>query len=260
MIALCRGRMSTQILIGFWAWVQQQPAKPLRVGPSMRSMVPSFSRCLSFSSICFRTWNGMRWWGCATNLIDSSTCMRTGSPFYSPIPLVRLGESSRKSGAPGGRLTALIRFNFWDVVQLSIEPLAMLAWSLSHRLSGSADMYGYTLTLGPGFRLSKSLLLRCSLCSRICHYADRCVRNPDLKDGFSVWGSCAPILNVYSSLLSSSAPAAVGVSPHEGSSMSTDLTLCLPFDGFLGWVGWVNLDRWLGLLRQTVEKIHFATV
>ena len=54
--------------------------------------------------------------------------MRAGSPLYLPIPLVRLGNSLRKPGASGGRLTggstvltALIRFNACEVVQLSME-------------------------------------------------------------------------------------------------------------------------------------------
>lgn len=56
--------------------------------------------------------------------------MRTDSPLYFPIPLVRLGKSLRKFGTLGGGsaggcptvFTALMRFNVYDVIQLSIEP------------------------------------------------------------------------------------------------------------------------------------------
>ena len=130
MIALFNERMSTQILISFglFGLGTTTIGDTQGVGPSTRSMMSSFSSCLSFSSTCFLTWKGTRRCGCATGLTDSSTCMRAGSPLYLPIPLVRLGNSLRKSGASGGRLpggstvlTALIRFNVCEVVQLSME-------------------------------------------------------------------------------------------------------------------------------------------
>ena len=127
-IALLRERMSTQILIsfGFHGLGTTSIAKNQGVRPSARSMMSSLSSCLSLST-CFVTWNGMRRCGCATYLTDLSTCMRTSSPLYSPIPLSRLEKSLRKSGTAGGRsaggcstaLTALMRFNFCDVIQLS---------------------------------------------------------------------------------------------------------------------------------------------
>ena len=124
--------MSTQILISF----SFDGLGTTTIGeiqgfrPSARSMVFSFSSCLSFSSTCFLTWNGMQQCGCATGLTDSSTCKRTGSPFYSPISLRKRGKSWRKSGTPGGKvaggcstvLIALMRFNFCDVILLRMDP------------------------------------------------------------------------------------------------------------------------------------------
>ena len=132
MIAWLRDRMSTQILIsfGFDGLGTTTIGETQGVGPSAHSRMFSFSSCLSFSSSCFLTWNGMRRCGCATALTNSSTCMRTGSPLYSPIPLSKRGNSLRKSGTPGGKfaggcstvLTALMRFNFCDVIQLRMDP------------------------------------------------------------------------------------------------------------------------------------------
>ena len=110
--------MSTQILIsfGFDGLGTTAIGETQGVGPSARSMMSSFSSCLSLSSTCFLTWNGMQQCCCATGLTDSSTCMRTCSPLYSPIPLSKRGKSLRKSETPGGKcagcstvLTALMR-------------------------------------------------------------------------------------------------------------------------------------------------------
>ena len=54
----------------------------------VHSMMSSFLSYLSFSSTCFLTWNETRQCGCASRLIESSTCVRAGSPLYLPIPLV----------------------------------------------------------------------------------------------------------------------------------------------------------------------------
>ena len=121
-------------------------------------------------------------------MTDSSICMRAGLPLYQSIPLIRLGNSLRKSWASGGRLTggstvltALIRSNACEVVQLSMVldepfatqnvstdeqlPLVTVARNFPHRVSGLSDMYGYTLALvstscGFDLRPSKSLLLK----------------------------------------------------------------------------------------------------
>ena len=77
MIAWLRDRMSTQILIsfGFDGLGTTTIDETQGVGPSARSIMFSFSSCLSFSSTCFLTWNGMRRCGCATGLTNSSTCI-----------------------------------------------------------------------------------------------------------------------------------------------------------------------------------------
>ena len=124
--------MSTQILIsfGFDGLGTTTIGGTLGVRPSACSVMSSFSSCLSLSSTCFLTWNRMRQCSCATGLTDSSMCMRIGSPLYSPIPLSKQGKSLRKSGTPSGKfvqgcltvLTALMTFNFCDVIQLRMDP------------------------------------------------------------------------------------------------------------------------------------------
>ena len=63
MIALFSEGMSTQILISFGLFgLGTTIGDTQGVGPSTRSMMSSFSSCLSFSSNCFLTWKGTRRW------------------------------------------------------------------------------------------------------------------------------------------------------------------------------------------------------
>ena len=100
MKGLFNERLSTQVLmlfsllsLGTTTIGDTQGVRPVH------SMMSSFLSYLSFSSTCFFTWNETRQCGCASRLIESSTCVRAGSPLYLPIPLVWQGNSSRKSGA-----------------------------------------------------------------------------------------------------------------------------------------------------------------
>ena len=100
MKGLFNERLSTQVLmlfsllsLGTTTIGDTQGVRPVH------SMMSSFLSYSSFSSTCFLTWNETRQCGCASRLIESSTCVRAGSPLYLPIPLVWQGNSLRKSGA-----------------------------------------------------------------------------------------------------------------------------------------------------------------
>ena len=89
MKGLFNERLSTQVLmlfsllsLGTTTIGDTQGVRPVH------SMMSSFLSYLSFSSTCFLTWNETRQCGCASRLLESSTCVRTGSLLYLPIPLV----------------------------------------------------------------------------------------------------------------------------------------------------------------------------
>ena len=92
--------MSTQVLIlfsllslGTTTIGDTQGVRPAH------STMSSFLSYLSFSSTCFLTWNETRQCGCASRLMESSTCVRAHSPctcrfhwFDKEIPQENLGH------------------------------------------------------------------------------------------------------------------------------------------------------------------------
>lgn len=118
-------------------------------------------------------------------------------------------------------------------------------------------MYGYTLAFvstscGFDLRPSKSLLHKIftvapeSAIMRIGVFM-----MVTRKIGLPASCPCAPMLKVYSSLLSLSTPTRDDISLLGDSSTSADLTWYSPLDVFFGRE---DLDRLLGLPRQTLEK------
>ena len=205
--------MSTQILISFGFDFLEH--KYNWWGPQRVQWCRQFPVVLA----CFLlAWNVMWRYDCTSGPTDSSTCMRTGSPLYSPIKQV-FEEVWTLSGKfdctysfdeiqllwcypaeDGPRRTLChVECLFWWKVITSYTDIGLEAyWTYT----GKPWHLSSTVEASPLDHQSPS----CSKQSPLPMNLPLCGSNVSIiltwKIGLAGWGSCAPVLKVYSSLLS----------------------------------------------------------